>query len=98
MANKNVQIKVLNNFNEFDNIYPKSRAEIIEGLPELLEGKVDKVSGKTLSTFDYTLDDKMKLDSISPGANSYVHPTNHPPSIIAQDINNMVLIVTGKHH
>lgn len=58
---------------------------------------MDKISGKTLSTFDYTLDDKMKLGSISPGANNYVHPANHPPSIIAQDTNNMFVSNTEKN-
>jgi len=32
--------------------------------------------------------DKSKLDGISAGANNYVHPSTHPPSIIAQDANN----------
>ena len=33
-----------------------------------LEGKVDKVAGKGLSTNDYTLEDKNKLDGITEGA------------------------------
>ena len=32
--------------------------------------------------------DKTKLDGVATGANNYVHPTNHSPSIIAQDLNN----------
>lgn len=32
--------------------------------------------------------DKVKLDGIATGANKYIHPTNHPPSIITQDANN----------
>lgn len=32
--------------------------------------------------------DKTKLDGIANGANLYVHPDNHPPSIIAQDANS----------
>jgi hypothetical protein len=32
--------------------------------------------------------DKEKLDGVSIGANNYVHPTTHPPSIIAQDAGN----------
>lgn len=32
--------------------------------------------------------DKTKLDGVATGANNYVHPATHPPSIIAQDANN----------
>lgn len=37
--------------------------------------KVDKVSGKQLSTNDYTAAEKNKLTGIAAGANNYVHPT-----------------------
>ncbi|MEK4479572.1 hypothetical protein MKZ23_09080 [Paenibacillus sp. FSL R5-0876] len=37
--------------------------------------KVDKVSGKQLSTNDYTAADKTKLAGIATGANNYTHPT-----------------------
>lgn len=40
----------------------------------LLGGKVDKVSGKGLSTNDYTTADKKKLDGIASGANNYTLP------------------------
>lgn len=49
-----------------------------------LNGKVDKVSGKSLSTNDYTTAEKNKLAGIADGANKYVHPTSsgykHIPS------------------
>ncbi|CAM4408300.1 WD40 repeat domain-containing protein [Paenibacillus xylanexedens] len=32
--------------------------------------------------------DKTKLDGVAPGANNYIHPATHPPSIIAQDSGN----------
>lgn len=32
--------------------------------------------------------DKSKLDGVATGANNYVHPSNHPASIITQDANN----------
>jgi hypothetical protein len=32
--------------------------------------------------------DKTKLDGVAAGANHYIHPATHPPSIIAQDANN----------
>lgn len=40
-----------------------------------LSGKVDQVSGKGLSTNDYTTTEKNKLAGIAAGANNYVHPT-----------------------
>ena len=39
-------------------------------------GKVDKVSGKGLSTNDFTTAEKEKLASVEAGANAYVHPTH----------------------
>ena len=41
---------------------------ISDDIIEALNGKVDKVDGKDLSTNDYTDEDKAKLDSINPGA------------------------------
>ena len=32
--------------------------------------------------------DKTKLDGIAAGATAYVHPSNHPASVITQDVNN----------
>ena len=43
-----------------------------------LAGKVDKVSGKGLSTNDFTNAYKNKLDGIEEGANKYIHPDTHP--------------------
>lgn len=40
-----------------------------------LAGKVDTVSGKGLSTNDYTTDEKQKLAGISANANNYTLPT-----------------------
>lgn len=50
--------------------------------------KVDKVTGKQLSTEDYTTAEKTKLAGIAAGANNYVHPSTHPASIITQDSSN----------
>ena len=44
--------------------------------------KVDKVSGKGLSTNDYTTAEKNKLAGIDAGANNYTHPAMHPVSMI----------------
>lgn len=45
-------------------------------LATLLGGKVDKVSGKGLSTNDYTTAEKTKLNGIAAGANNYTHPAH----------------------
>lgn len=44
-------------------------------LKTALGGKVDKVTGKGLSTEDYTSTEKTKLSGIADNANNYVHPT-----------------------
>lgn len=41
-----------------------------------INNKVDKVTGKQLSTNDYTTAEKTKLTGIATGANNYAHP-NH---------------------
>lgn len=53
-----------------------------------LSGKVDKVTGKQLSTEDFTTALLTKLNGIAAGANNYTHPSNHPASIITQDTSN----------
>ncbi|MBT2293252.1 hypothetical protein J7E73_29990 [Paenibacillus albidus] len=53
-----------------------------------LAGKVEKEAGKGLSANDYTTVEKTKLAGVAAAANHYVHPTNHPPSIITQDAGN----------
>lgn len=44
-------------------------------LPFIGNDKVDKVSGKGLSTNDFTAAYKSKLDGIASGANAYTHPS-----------------------
>ena len=46
--------------------------------------KVDKVDGKGLSENDYTTAEKTKLSGIAANANNYVHPDDHPASMITQ--------------
>lgn len=53
-----------------------------------LSSKVDKITGKGLSSNDYTTEEKTKLAGIAVGANKYVHPASHGPSEIATDSNN----------
>lgn len=52
------------------------------------DNKVDKITGKGLSTEDYTSTEKTKLAGIADNANNYTHPSTHPPSIIVQDEDN----------
>ena len=49
-----------------------------------LDKKVDKVEGKGLSANDYTDEEKNKLAGIEDNANNYVHPENHPASMITE--------------
>lgn len=48
---------------------------LVSALPFVGDDKVDKVSGKGLSTNDFTADYKSKLDGIANGANAYTHPS-----------------------
>ncbi|UUF16649.1 MULTISPECIES: hypothetical protein [Flavobacterium] len=57
-------------------------------LKDLIDNKVDKITGKSLvSDTEIT-----RLASIS----NYIHPANHPPSIISQDTNNRFVTDTEK--
>ena len=58
--------------------------------------KVDKVTGKGLSTNDYTTEEKTKLAGIENNANNYMHPANHPASMIVQDAANRFVSDTEK--
>lgn len=61
-----------------------------------LTGKVDKVTGKQLSTEDYTTAEKNKLSGITAGANNYTHPSTHPASMITQDSTHRFVTDTEK--
>lgn len=65
-------------------------------IKSLLSGKVDKVSGKGLSTNDYTTTEKNKLAGIASGANNYTHPSTHPASMITQDSSHRFVSDTEK--
>ena len=56
--------------------------DAITALNTLAGTKVDKVSGKGLSTNDYTTEEKNKLAGIASGANNYTHPSTHAASMI----------------
>ena len=54
-------------------------------LANLLSNKVDKVSGKGLSTNDFTDALLTKLNGIEEGANKYIHPTHSAVTIASAD-------------
>lgn len=60
-----------------DNLTTDSSEQVLSAKQgkALDEKKVDKVSGKGLSTNDYTTEEKNKLKAIAAEANKYVHPT-----------------------
>ena len=60
-------------------------ADFIGTLTNQLSHKVDKIAGKGLSTEDYTTTEKSKLAGIEMFANKYVHPANHPASMVIED-------------
>ena len=84
MAEKNVQIKFRNSEGGYDDIFPKTKEELVDGLSTSLDGKVDKEAGKGLSANDFTNTLKTKLDGIEAGANNYTHPSTHPASMITE--------------
>lgn len=60
-----------------DNLTTDSSEQVLSAKQgkALDEKKVDKISGKGLSTNDYTTEEKNKLKAIAAEANKYVHPT-----------------------
>lgn len=61
-----------------------------------LSGKVDKVTGKGLSTEDYTTAEKSKLSGIEAGANNYSHPSTHSADIITDGTTNKAYTAAEK--
>lgn len=61
-----------------------------------LNSKVDKVTGKGLSSNDYTTTEKQKLEGIEEGANKYIHPDTHPASIITESTTKRFVSDTEK--
>jgi hypothetical protein len=55
-------------------------------LDNAVNGKVDKVTGKQLSTNDYTTPEKTKMAGIATGANNYSHP-NHTGDVTSRVVN-----------
>lgn len=69
---------IARNFTEYD------LDALQENILELDNNKVEKINGKTLSTNDFTNEEKNKLANIEAEANKYVHPSSHPASMITE--------------
>lgn len=77
MATQTTNYK-LNKPGEDDFIEIEKINENFDKIDKTLFDKVDKVEGKSLSTNDYTNEDKDKLKNLS----NYTHPETHLASII----------------
>lgn len=68
----------------------------VKSLSDQIETKVDKVTGKGLSTEDFTSAEKNKLLGIEDNANKYIHPSSHPATMITQDSSHRFVSDTEK--
>ena len=68
----NAIIHVKDNQGVVQTVYPKTSIANVEGLQTALNGKVNTVSGKGLSTEDYTTAEKTKLSGIAAGATANI--------------------------
>ena len=69
---KNIQMNVKTSNGDIVPIYPNTKIENVDSLQTALNSKVDKVSGKGLSTNDYTTTEKNKLAGIASGATANI--------------------------
>lgn len=69
---------IARNFTNYDHKILKENIKLLNS------DKVDKVTGKDLSSNDYTNAEKQKLAGISTGANKYVHPSTHSADMITE--------------
>lgn len=93
-AFESYKTEVTNNFNlKADKATTYTKSEV----DDKVDTKVDKVSGKGLSTNDFTTPEKNKLAGIAEGANNYVHPTGdgnlHVPA--TSTTNNGKVLMAG---
>lgn len=71
-------------------------SHFITKLKGMFNSKVDKVSGKQLSTEDYSTNEKNKLNGIETGANKYTHPSSHAASMIVESATKRFVSDTEK--
>lgn len=72
MSSKNTHIHVKDSNGNLVEVNPFTLIENVDGLQTALNGKVDVVSGKGLSTNDYTTTEKNKLAGIAAGATANI--------------------------
>lgn len=68
----------------------------MDSIDTALNNKVDKVTGKGLSTEDYTSVEKTKLSGIADNANNYSHPSTHSADIIVDGTTNKAFTAAEK--
>ena len=85
----------------------KAIAELVDGSPAALDTlkELSAALGNdpnfattvaTLSTEDYTSEEKAKLAGVAAGANNYQHPATHPATMIEQDVSHRFVTDTEK--
>ncbi|MCG8484800.1 MAG: hypothetical protein MJA31_15915, partial [Clostridia bacterium] len=61
-----------------------------------VSNKVDKVTGKQLSTEDYSTAEKNKLVSIATSANNYIHPSTHSMDMMTESSTKKIMADTER--
>ena len=73
-----------------------SNDSVVSALNSAIGNKVDKVTGKGLSTNDYTDTEKTKLSGIAENANNYTHPASHSADMITTTTSKQFVSSTEK--
>lgn len=73
-----------------------SNSDVMEALQSAVGNKVDKETGKGLSTNDYTTAEKNKLTGIAENANNYTHPASHSADMITTTTDKQFVSSTEK--
>lgn len=69
---------------------------VADAVNAAIGNKVDKISGKGLSTNDYTTEEKTKLAGIAENANNYSHPASHSADMITTTASKQFVSSTEK--
>lgn len=75
-------LEYLNSINDSSSSAIKSIVDEINTINEEVENRVEKETGKGLSSNDYTTPEKEKLSGIEDRANNYIHPDTHNADMI----------------
>lgn len=65
--------------------YISSHKDVSDALNAAIANKADKSIATSSRDGLMPKGDKAKIDGIEPGANNYIHPANHPASMVTQD-------------